>query len=101
MSQERVKMFNTKIVGIAYGKYMLLQKPSTYFGGFAKIAYQLNHGYKIGVYLVHLSVHFVIIVLRMIDMFYLIVIAVCKLDKLLGWRILLWTGCSVTRKLGT
>ncbi|KAK2425491.1 hypothetical protein QL285_035733 [Trifolium repens] len=47
--KERVKMFNTKIVGIAYGKYMLLQKPNTYFGGFAKIAYQLNDGYKIGV----------------------------------------------------
>ncbi|PNY09422.1 hypothetical protein L195_g005974 [Trifolium pratense] len=78
-------MYYTKMGGIAFGKYMLLQRPNTYFGVYVKTVSLLGLGYKRDVFSVLWNVHFVIIMWRMIGTFYLTVMTVLKLELLLGW----------------
>jgi hypothetical protein len=78
--------------GISYGKYMLLQRRSTSYGGFVEDAYQRALVFKKGVYRVPCLVLFVIMMLKMIGMCCFIVNLVPKVDIALVWNHFLRIG---------
>jgi hypothetical protein len=58
------------LLGIDFGKFMLLQKPSIYFGGFVAVVCLLDYGCKKNMSRARSLVHFATKVKRMIGMFF-------------------------------